>query len=131
MLDTNIVSNLLRHPKGPVFEVVRRVGQEAVCLSIVTAAELRYGCERRASPRLTAAVETLLEMIAVEPFGPPADRRYGALRAHLAAAGTPIGANDLLIAAQALSLGTVLVTHNMREFARVPGLDLEDWIADA
>ena len=129
LLDTNIVSDLLRNPQGRVLPHIVRVGEAAIALSIITAAELRYGAARNASPRLRARVEAILTRLPILPLDQPADAAYGTLRAALDAAGTPIGPNDLLIAAHALALGATLVTANLREFQRVPGLPLENWLA--
>jgi tRNA(fMet)-specific endonuclease VapC len=128
MLDTNIVSDLVRNPQGPVTQHIVRVGSEAVCVSIITAAELRYGCARKGSARLLANVEAILGSIQVLAFDVPADAEYGEIRAELEAAGKPIGPNDLLIAAHAYALGAVLVTANTGEFSRVRGLHVENWL---
>jgi tRNA(fMet)-specific endonuclease VapC len=128
MLDTNIVSALLRNPHGPVTRHIVKVGPEAVCASIITAAELRYGCARKGSAKLLANVEAILGSIQVLAFDAPADAEYGRIRAELEAAGKPIGPNDLLISAHAYSLGAVLVTANTGEFARVRGLQVENWL---
>jgi tRNA(fMet)-specific endonuclease VapC len=129
MLDTNIVSDLLRNPKGAVTGHIVRVGSEAVCVSIITAAELRYGCAKKGSAKLLVHVEAILGSIQVLAFDVPADAEYGGLRAELEAAGKPIGPNDLLIAAHAYALGAVLVTANIGEFARVRGLKVENWLS--
>ncbi len=129
MLDTNIVSDLVRNPQGAVFDRVVRIGSDALCVSIITAAELRYGCARKGSPRLLAQVEAILGALAVLPFDVPADAEYGGIRAELEAAGKPIGPNDLLIAAHAYALGATLVTANVAEFGRVRGLAVENWLA--
>jgi tRNA(fMet)-specific endonuclease VapC len=89
---------------------------------------LRYGGAEKGSPRLTAQLDAVLSALEVLPFDTPADNSYGLLRARLEQSGKPIGANDLLIAAQALSLGRVLVTDNERAFARVDGLSYENWL---
>ena len=128
LLDTNTLSDLVRWPKGRVRQRIARVGSAAVCTSIIVAAELRFGVVRKGSPRLTAQVEAILGSIPILPLETPADRLYAELRARLAAAGQPIGANDLLIAAHVLALGLTLVTANTREFARVDGLPLENWL---
>jgi tRNA(fMet)-specific endonuclease VapC len=128
MLDTNIVSDLVRKPQGPVMRTIVRVGSENTCISIITAAELRYGCARKGSPKLLANVEAILGSIHILAFDVPADAEYGGIRAELEAAGKPIGPNDLLIAAHAYSLGAVLVTANTGEFARVRGLAVENWL---
>lgn len=128
MLDTNIVSELARNPQGVVTERIAAVGPEAICVSIVTAAELRYGCARKGSAKLTARIEAILGSVQVAALDAPADAEYGALRARLEQAGRPIGPNDLLIAAHALALGAVLVTANTGEFSRVEGLGVENWL---
>lgn len=128
LLDTNIVSSLIRNPLGSVAEHVDRVGERQVCTSIVVAAELRYGATRKGSPALTERVGLILDRLDVLPLEAPADEIYGRLRTTLERAGRPIGGNDLLIAAQALALGTVLVSDNEREFARVHDLPLENWL---
>jgi tRNA(fMet)-specific endonuclease VapC len=128
MLDTNIVSDLVRNPQGAVTRHIVRVGPEAICISIITAAELRYGCARKGSPKVLANVEAILSSIQNLAFDVPADAAYGAIRAELESAGKPIGPNDLLIAAHASSLGAVLVTANTSEFGRVRGLAVENWL---
>lgn len=129
MLDTNIVSDLVRNPQGAVMRHIVRVGPEAVCVSIITAAELRYGCARKGSAKLLANVEAILGSVQILAFDIPADAEYGGIRAELEAAGRPIGPNDLLIAAHAYALGAVLVTANIGEFARVQGLQVENWLS--
>jgi tRNA(fMet)-specific endonuclease VapC len=128
LLDTNIVSDLVRNPHGRITQRIRKVGEAHVCTSIIVAAELRYGSAKKGSPRLTTQLDAVLSALEVLPFDAPADVAYGVLRAHLEQGGKPIGANDLLIAAQALSLDHVLVTDNVREFARVDGLSCENWL---
>jgi len=128
LLDTNIVCDLVRNPHGRITQRIRKVGEAQVCTSIIVAAELRYGSAKKASARLAAQLEEILSALEVLPFDTPADNTYGWLRARLEKSGRPIGANDLLIAAQALSLGGVLVTDNEREFARVDGLSCENWL---
>jgi tRNA(fMet)-specific endonuclease VapC len=128
LLDTNIVSDLIRFPQGRCAARIAAVGQGNVCTSIVVACELRYGAAKRRSVRLSRQVEAVLGAIEIAPFEAPADKAYGTTRTKLESAGTPIGGNDLLIAAQALSLSLVLVTDNEREFSRVQGLKIENWI---
>ena len=128
LLDTNILSDLIRNPFGPVAQRIEVVGAKAVCTSIIVAAELRYGSAKKGSPRLQARVEDILATIPVLPLEVPADADYGRQRAQLEASGQPIGGNDLLIAAHALALGLTLVTHNTREFSRIVGLQVEDWL---
>jgi tRNA(fMet)-specific endonuclease VapC len=128
LLDTNIVSELIRNPQGRVADRIRDVGEAQVATSIIVAAELRYGAAKKRSPRLTAQLEAVLGAIEVLPFEEPADAVYGVLRARLEQKGQQMGGNDLLIAAQAISLGFTLVTGNEREFARVEDLHCENWL---
>jgi tRNA(fMet)-specific endonuclease VapC len=128
LLDTNIVSELVRNPQGPVTRRIARVGEDSVCTSIIVACELRYGAAKKGSARLTQQLELVLEALPVLSLEPPAERRYGEPRAELERRGTPIGPNDLLIAAQALTLGLVLVTDNVQEFKRVADLEVKNWI---
>jgi len=128
MLDTNIISDLLRHPDGSAAERIADVGPDAVCVSIITAAELRYGCAKKGSAKLMAHVEAILDSVQVLEFDVPSDAEYGGIRAELEAAGKPIGPNDLLIAAHACAAGAILVTDNTSEFSRVRGLRVENWI---
>lgn len=128
LLDTNIVSDLVRQPQGTVARRIERAGEAAVCTSIVVACELRFGAARRGSARLTEQLERILEVLSVVPFDAGVDRHYGDIRAALEKKGQPIGANDLLIAAHARALSLTLVTHNRREFVRVPQLKVVDWL---
>ena len=129
MLDTNILSDLIRNPQGKAARRIAKAGEDNICTSIIVAAELRYGCEKSGSTKLRKAVEDLLGEIAVLPFETPADADYGAIRTQLEATGTPIGGNDLLIAAHARALGAIIVTANVQEFRRVRGVKLENWLA--
>lgn len=128
LLDTNIVSDLVRHPQGRVAEHIREIGETQVCTSIIVAAELRYGAAKKASPRLTAQLKAVLNALDIVSFEAPADTTYGMLRIRLEAAGQPIGGNDLLIAAQAVTFGYILVTDNEREFTRIEELRVENWL---
>lgn len=127
MLDTNAVSELLRVPAGRVVGHIGEVGEENLCVSIITAAELRYGAARRGSARLLARVEAILDRLSILPMAGPADAEYARIRTELERIGKPIGPNDLLIAAHALAVSATLVTANVGEFRRVPGLNVEDW----
>lgn len=128
MLDTNIVSDLLRNPIGSAAKRIADVGPDAICVSIITAAELRYGCAKKGSAKLLAHVEAILQSVQILAFDVPADAEYGGIRAELEVAGKTIGPNDLLIAAHARSAGAILVTDNVDEFSRVRGLQVENWI---
>ena len=128
LLDTNVVSDLVRNPHGRITQRIRKVGEAQVCTSIIVAAELRYGSAKKGSTRLASQLDAILSVLEVLPFGAPADTTYGLLRTRLEQSGKPIGANDLLIAAHAVALGHVLVTDNEREFNRVDGLRCENWL---
>ncbi len=129
LLDTNILSDLIRNPQGIIADQIRQKGEARVCTSIVVAAELRFGAEKSGSDKLLERVELILSALEVLPLEMPADHCYGKLRWALQQQGTPIGPNDLLIASQALASELVLVTANLREFKRVPGLKVENWLA--
>ncbi len=128
MLDTNIVSELIRNPTGQAAQRARAAG-DAVCVSVIVAAELRYGCAKKGSPQLLRKVEEFLAEVPVLAFDVPADGEYGGIRAELEAAGRPIGSNDLLIAAHAYTLGATVVTANVGEFRRIRALNVENWLA--
>lgn len=128
LLDANILSALVHREPPDVSEYVRSVGQGNVCTSIIVAAELRFGVAKKRSARLMQRVEELLATIEVLPFEEPADTVYGEIRVQLEKRGRPIGANDLFIAAHAVSLGCTLVSDNEREFSQVPGLRTENWL---
>jgi tRNA(fMet)-specific endonuclease VapC len=128
LLDTNIVSHLVRDPHGRVTQRIREVGEAQVCTSIIVAAELRYGATKSGSARLATRLEVVLGAIDVLPFEAPADITYGLVRASLERYGQLIGANDLLIAAQVMTLGHTLVTDNEREFRRIEKLSCENWL---
>ena len=129
LLDSNTLSDLIRNPGGSVARRIAVVGEPTVCTSIVVACELRFGAAKKSSPSLSERVEEILETLEVLPLDRGADRRYAGIRSHLARLGTPIGPNDLLIAAHTLALGLTLVTANVEEFGRVPQLSIENWLA--
>ena len=128
MLDTNIISEVIRNPDGKAAEALLRAGQDAVCTSIVVACELRYGSRKKGSARLAGKVEDFLSEIEVLPLDRPVDEAYARLRCALEAAGTPIGHNDLLIAAHAAMVGATLVTDQGAEFQRIETLPVVNWM---
>jgi len=128
LLDTNIISDIIRNPTGSAARRIEQTDPKDICTSIVVAAELRYGCAKKGSAKLLAKVEAMLETIPVLPLDVPADSEYGSIRSELEAAGQTIGLNDLLIGAHAHALGLTLVTDNMRELNRIRGLSLENWL---
>ena len=127
MLDTNVVSELVRRPDGQTARRAASIEPRTIAVSIIVAAELRYGAERRGSDRLTRQLEAVLAALEILPLTEPADAHYAAIRSELERVGRPVGHNDLLIAAHARALDATLVTRNIREFRRVPGLAVEDW----
>lgn len=128
LLDTNIISDLIRNPNGAAARRIEQLGPKKIVTSILVASELRYGCAKKGSPKLLTKVEDILATIPVLPLDIPADVEYGGIRAELEATGQTIGMNDLLIAAHALALGLTLVTDNTREFSRVRDLKVENWL---
>ena len=128
MLDTNAVSDLVADPRGRVASKIADVGMENVAISVVVSAEIEFGLEQKLSERLTSQMRRLLATLRILPLEAPADRHYGILRALFRMQGRPIGPNDLFIAAHALALEATLVTANVGEFSRVPGLKIENWL---
>lgn len=128
LLDTNIISDAIRNTRGACAARIRETPPASLCTSIVVAAELRFGVEKKGSPTLAERVDLFLASMSVMALNGDADRYYGRLRAELERGGKLIGANDMLIAAHALATDAVLVTDNTNEFARVPKLQLENWI---
>jgi tRNA(fMet)-specific endonuclease VapC len=127
LLDTNILSAMIRDPAGPVAVRFRTI-QERCATSVLVAAELRYGLSRRSDQRLERRIEEMLERLPVLAFEAPGDVHYGRIRADLERIGRPIRSNDYWIAAHALALDCTLVTANERGFRRVKGLRVENWI---
>jgi len=130
LLDTNICIYIAkRHPP----EVLRhfdtlQVGD--VAMSLITYGELQFGAEKsRVSDQVHEKLERLAELVPVLPLTGNVAKHYGRIRVKLEQAGTPIGANDLWIAAHARAEGLILVSNNIREFKRVSGLKLENWVA--
>jgi tRNA(fMet)-specific endonuclease VapC len=129
MLDTNICVELLRGRAHKVFERLRRLRADEAAISCITLAELQYGVQRSSDPgRHTGLLAAFLAPLAILPFDQLAAESYGRVRADLAARGRPIGPLDTLIAAHALSVGATLITNNEREFRRVDGLNVENWL---
>jgi len=128
LLDTNIVSDVIRNPQGPAARRLRTVGISQTYINIVISAELLYVAEEKNALQLTRRIEEFLRTIRRAPLDEPADRIYAMVRAKLKKDGRVIGQNDLFIAAHALALGYTLVTDNEQEFSRVPGLRTENWL---
>jgi tRNA(fMet)-specific endonuclease VapC len=130
LLDTNFVSAVMRSPTGEPAQRLEARSSEATVLNPIILGELRYGLDRRPNARLERRLDGMLARTPVLPLKEEVGTVYGRLRAALEGAGTPIGFNDLWIAAHALTLGATLVTGNEREFRRVPGLTVENWLAE-
>jgi tRNA(fMet)-specific endonuclease VapC len=131
MLDTNAISMAAREsPGGRLRTRISACEDGLVCTSILVAAEVRFGLEKNPVAKARQNMELFLASLPVMPLESPADEHYGRIRAHLAAQGRPIGPNDLFIAAHAMALDLTLITANDREFSRVPGLRVENWLAD-
>ena len=128
MLDTNVISDLIRNPEGRVQHAVSRVGIPSIAISSIVASELRFGYLKRGSDRLTQLVESMISRVEVMSYDDAASLHYARIRHTLQVSGRPIGPNDLFIAAHARALDLTLVTDNIREFSRVDGLKLENWI---
>lgn len=130
MLDTNIVSDVIRNPYGRAADRMQQLGDEQISISAIVASELRFGIMKRNSPRLTLLVESILDRMMILPYEDMGAIHFAHIRWTLEQAGKPIGATDLFIAAHARSLDMTLVTNNIREFARVPGLKVENWLEE-
>jgi len=131
LLDTNILSALIKEPQGNAAQQLRKIGADKIFTSIIVASELQFGIRKKASKQLTKRVEDLLESIQILDFKSPADIYYGKIRNFLEKKGTIIGPNDLLIAAHALSENLIIVTDNLNEFTRVPDLQVENWLGSS
>ena len=132
LLDTNIVSYFLRGTSPALNQRILDSAPEVLAISIISAGELSYGLSRltpsRRAAQLAHQLESLLTAVAVLALPPEAAQHYGTARSQLQAAGTPIGGNDLWIAAHALAQDLTLVTNNTKEFERVAGLKIENWV---
>ena len=129
MLDTNICVYIIKKSPPQVFEKFETFSRDDICISSITLAELEYGiCKSIFSRRNRTAVTIFVSNLKILPFDEAAATEYGEIRATLERHDTPIGMNDLLIAAHARASGLTLVTNNIREFERVDGLQVENWI---
>ncbi len=128
MIDTNILIEILRCKKRELVEFVYDMGEDC-CISSITYAELCHGVQASTDVmKNSEALGNLLSLIRVEPFGFLAAQEYGRILNHLISTGDPIGIMDTLIASHARALNYTLVTHNVHEFEKVPGLIVEDWV---
>ncbi len=128
LLDTNIISALEKAPDGPLLSRITVAGIDNIVTSIIVAGEMRFGIMKAQTEEQRKGLETLIGTISVLPLEAPVEREYGRIRADLERLGTPIGGNDLWIAAHAFALDLTLVTDNVSEFSRVAGLRVENWL---
>lgn len=131
MLDTCMCIFLIRGKHPAIRKKFANFEMGELAISAITESELRHGAENSLDPQKNhRQLDLFLLSLPVLPYGGDCVRHYGEIRRHLEAEGTPIGAMDLLIAAHARAAGLIVVTHNTREFDRVPGLKVEDWAMD-
>ncbi len=130
MLDTNVCIHIMKNKPLSVMERFRQHESSDVCISAITYAELCHGIDKsRNREQNRLALSVFLAGIQIIPFDARAAIQFGSLCTRLELAGTPIGVMDTLIASHALSLGLTVVTNNTRDFSRVPGLPVEDWVS--
>ena len=130
MLDTNTCIYVIKRRPPSVLAALLQHETEGIGVSIITVCELAYGAAKSGSARNQAALQQFLEPLTVADFDHTAAMAYARVRTALEAAGTPIGPLDTQIAAHALALGVTLVSNNTREFERVPGLKLANWVRE-
>jgi tRNA(fMet)-specific endonuclease VapC len=131
LIDTNVLSEIVKNPDGRAAREHQRVTDDSendVLISIIAACELRFGVMKKGSSRLAARIDELLAGTRIASLDAGADQPYAHLRADLERRGQVIGQNDMLIAAHAIALDAILVTDNVREFRRVKGLRVENWL---
>jgi tRNA(fMet)-specific endonuclease VapC len=132
LLDTNIISGLMREPQGAIAHQLKQrllhVNGAKIATSVIVDCELRFGLAKKPSARIQNAYQVTIASIEVLDLDSSAVQSYANLRNFLENQGTLIGPNDMLIAAHALALGCVLVTDNEDEFCRIPGLRVENWL---
>ena len=130
MLDTNICIYVIKQKPATVLNHFRKTDISEISISSITLSELFYGVSKSSKPEQNLmALTQFVAPLEILPFGGEAAQYYGDLRTHLEKLGTPIGSLDMLIAAHALSIESVLVTNNEKEFNRVPSLKIENWVS--
>lgn len=128
MLDTNICIYAMKKKPEKVLQRFRETLDSGLCISSITLAELEYGMKHSSDPaKNESALLRFLAPLSILPFGAAAASEYGGIRAYLQSKGTPIGPLDMLIAGHATAENLVLVTNNVKEFMRVPDLEIENW----
>ena len=131
LLDTNIISDLVKNPHGIVAYKISQIGEENIFTSIIVACELYFGAEKKGSKRLQDNLDKTLEALTILPLESPVKEHYAKIRNELEQSGNLIGPNDLLIAAHALAENCTLVTANVREFSRIAELAVENWLSES
>jgi tRNA(fMet)-specific endonuclease VapC len=130
LLDTDTCSHIMRADSSAIWDRLDKLDERSAGISVITLGELQFGVALKPmATRIAAQLDILLRYLQVLPLNPDTCLHYGRIRSALQGKGTPIGPNDLWIAAHALTLGLTLVTNNTREFKRVSGLKLENWVA--
>lgn len=127
LFDTNTVSFHIRQSSATLQKRLKATPAASVALSVVTEMEIRYGLARNPALKIAPMVEEFLRGITILPLTSDVSVHYARVRTELEARGTPMGPLDLMIASHALALGVILVTTDLAEFRRVPGLRCEDW----
>ena len=126
MLDTDVSSYIIKRRPATLLEKFERHA-DTLCVSVMTAAELRFGAEKAGRPQLTEVVEAYLERLAILDWTNEGSSHYARIRSVLESSGKPIGNMDLLIASHAVAQRMTLVTNNLKHFSNVPGLKVEVW----
>lgn len=130
LLDTNIVSDAMNNPDGPVANKLIQMEGKEMFTSIIVAGELKFGVLNRGSKRMARNLDAILGKLEVRPLVAPMEEHYSVARLALERKGRPMGQNDTWIAAQALALDAIVVTDNVKHFSQVPGLKIENWLRD-
>jgi tRNA(fMet)-specific endonuclease VapC len=128
LLDTGIISDLIRNPQGRVAERIIALGEDAIFTNVIVASELRYGAGKRGSQPLTDQLEAILSRMTIRPLEAGCEHHYARLRIRLEQQGNPMDSNDLLIAAHSLALDATLVTGDRQGFDRIPDLKTQNWL---
>lgn len=128
LLDTNILSDAMNNPDGAVASRMAKMEGKDLCTSIIVAAELHFGVLNKGSKHMAKSLEIVLKKLEVLPLLPPVENYYAEVRLALERKGRPIGQNDTMIAAHALTLKAIVVTDNVKHFSQVPGLKVENWL---
>lgn len=130
LLDTNIISDLVKNPRGVVAEKITKIGENNIFTSVIVACELRFGARKKGSKQLQYSLDQILASLTILPLTSPVEDYYAKIRTELEQGGNLIGPNDLLIAAHALAENCTLVTANIREFSRISELSVENWLSE-